>query len=187
METGGFNWRFPLAFQLVFVLMLMACLPFFPESPRWLAKMGKVDEARRILARLRSTPYNEQDIEVERELQEILTVAKVERVRQENGEDGFLHMLWTSDGKLHIRRRIILVVWLQILQELAGIGVITVYAPTVFRSGGFSDTLARLLSGFNDVSLNTPDGIHIVFIDSLTFSNASSCSTRNRSRTCSPS
>ncbi|EST08802.1 General substrate transporter [Kalmanozyma brasiliensis GHG001] len=147
METGGFNWRFPLAFQLIFIIMLVACLPFFPESPRWLAKMGRVDEARRILSRLR-----EQDVEVERELQEILAVARVERVRQGNGEDGFLHMLWTSDGKLHIRRRIILVVWLQILQELAGIGVITVYAPTVFRSGGFSDTLARLLSGFNDVS-----------------------------------
>lgn len=152
IETGGFNWRFPLAFQLVFVLMLVVTLPFFPESPRWLAKMGRVDEARRILARLRSTPYNEQDPEVNRELDEILAVAKVERVRQENGEDGFIRMLVTSVGKMHIRRRIVLVVWLQILQELAGIGVITVYAPTVFRSGGFSDTLARLLSGFNDVS-----------------------------------
>ncbi|GAC94853.1 sugar transporter [Pseudozyma hubeiensis SY62] len=152
METGGFNWRFPLAFQLVFVLALMAALPFFPESPRWLAKMGRVDEARRILARLRSNPYDEQDAEVSRELAEILAVAKVERVRQENGEDGFIRMFVTSAGKLHIRRRIVLVVWLQILQELAGIGVITVYAPTVFRSGGFTDTLARLLSGFNDVS-----------------------------------
>lgn len=152
IEKGGFNWRFPLAFQLVFVLMLVASLPFFPESPRWLAKMGRVDEARRILARLRSTLYNEQDPEVNRELQEILAVAKLERVRQEQGEDGFIRMIVTSGGKLHIRRRIILVVWLQILQELAGIGAITVYASTVFRSGGFSDTLARLLSGFNDVS-----------------------------------
>lgn len=114
--------------------------------------MGRVDEARRTLARLRSTPYNEHDLAVSAELQEILDVAKVERKRQENGEDGFIRMIVTSGGKLHIRRRIILAVWLQILQELAGIGVITVYAPTVFRSGGFSDTLARLLSGFNDVS-----------------------------------
>ena len=126
LETGGFNWRFPIAFQLVFVLMLLVSLPFFPESPRWLAKMGRVDESRRILARLRSTPYNEHDPHVAQELQEILDVAKVERVRQENGEDGFIRMIVTSGGKLHIRRRIVLVVWLQILQELAGIGVITV-------------------------------------------------------------
>lgn len=158
LETGGFNWRFPIAFQLVFVLMLLVSLPFFPESPRWLAKMGRVDEARRILARLRSTPYDEQSLQVTQELHEILEVAKLERIRQENGEDGFIRMIVTSGGKLHIRRRIILAVWLQILQELAGIGVITVYAPTVFRSGGFSDTLARLLSGFNDVS---------AFLDSL--------------------
>lgn len=156
LETGGFNWRFPLAFQLVFVLMLLVSLPFFPESPRWLAKMGRVDEARRILARLRSTPYNEHDIHVAEELQEILDVAKLERIRQENGEDGYIRMIATSGGKLHIRRRIVLAIWLQILQELAGIGVITVYAPTVFRSGGFNDTLARLLSGFNDVSLKGP-------------------------------
>lgn len=154
-EAGGFNWRFPLAFQLVFVLMLLVSLPFSPESPRWLAKMGRVDEARRNLARVRSTPYNEHDIAVTEELHEILEVAKLERIRQENGEDGYIRMIRTSGGKLHIRRRIVLAIWLQILQELAGIGVITVYAPTVFRSGGFSDTLARLLSGFNDVSLAT--------------------------------
>lgn len=150
--TGGFNWRFPLAFQLVFVFMLLVALPFFPESPRWLAKMGRVDESRRILARLRSEPYNEHDERVAKELQEIIAVAKLERVRQVNGEDSFWRMLLDSGGKSHMRRRIILVVWLQILQELAGIGVITVYAPTVFRQGGFSDYTARLLSGFNDVS-----------------------------------
>lgn len=165
IETGGFNWRFPLAFQLVFVLMLLVTLPFFPESPRWLAKMGRVDEARRMLARLRSTPYNENDLEVTRELQEILDVAKVERKRQENGEDGFIRMIVTSGGKLHIRRRIVLAVWLQILQELAGIGVITVYAPTVFRSGGFSDTLSRLLSGFNDISYMFAVFISVFLLD----------------------
>lgn len=152
IETNGFNWRFPLAFQLVFVAMLLVALPFFPESPRWLAKMGRVDEAKRILTRLRSHPYNENDPAVTAELQEILQVAKLERIRMEKGEDGFISQLVSSSGKLHLRRRIILVVWLQILQELAGIGVVTVYAPTVFRSGGFGDTLARLLSGFNDVS-----------------------------------
>lgn len=154
--TGGFNWRFPLAFQLVFVLMLLVALPFFPESPRWLAKMGRVDESRRILARLRSEPYNEHDAEVDEELQEILAVAKLERIRQDNGEDKFWRMIVDSGGVLHVRRRIVLAIWLQILQELAGIGVITVYAPTVFRQGGFSDYTARLLSGFNDVSHETP-------------------------------
>lgn len=33
----------------------------------------------------------------------------------------------------HIRRRTWLVIWLQILQELVGIGVVTVYAPEVFQ------------------------------------------------------
>lgn len=33
---GPISWRFPLAFQLVFVIILFATVPWLPESPRWL-------------------------------------------------------------------------------------------------------------------------------------------------------
>lgn len=39
----------------------------------------------------------------------------------------------TKDDGQHLRRRTWLVIWLQILQELVGIGVVTVYAPEVFQ------------------------------------------------------
>lgn len=32
--SGSVAWRFPLAFQLVFCLIILASVPFFPESPR---------------------------------------------------------------------------------------------------------------------------------------------------------
>ena len=32
---GPISWRFPLAFQLVFVIILFATVPWLPESPRW--------------------------------------------------------------------------------------------------------------------------------------------------------
>jgi len=33
---GPISWRFPLAFQLFFIIILFATVPWLPESPRWL-------------------------------------------------------------------------------------------------------------------------------------------------------
>lgn len=50
----------------------------------------------------------------------------------EIGTTTYWSMLFKNDP-LHLRRRTWLIIWLQIMQELVGIGVITVYAPTVFK------------------------------------------------------
>lgn len=60
-------------------------------------------------------------------------------------------MLFKKDH-LNIPRRVHLSVWLQIIQELTGIGVITVYAPQVFSSAGFSPRTSQLLSGINNIT-----------------------------------
>ena len=52
-------------------VMFLGCL-LLPESPRWLVKHGSVDEARRVLVKIRG---NE---EVEHELQEMENVIKQE-------------------------------------------------------------------------------------------------------------
>lgn len=125
VETNGFSWRFPLALQEVFLLVLIVTMPFFPESPRWLAKMGREDEARRLLARLRTDDLDEEAVEVENELYDIMSVVEQERKNASSGSDSYWAMLTRSD-LYHTRRRVILTVWLQIAQELVGIGVITV-------------------------------------------------------------
>lgn len=38
------------------------------------------------------------------------------------------------------------------MQELVGIGVITVYAVDLFQDAGFSEQLSKLLAGFNNLS-----------------------------------
>ena len=48
---GAMQWRFPLAFQLVFaaVLPLLTCVP---ESPRWLLLVDRDEEALRVIAQI---------------------------------------------------------------------------------------------------------------------------------------
>ncbi|PZR47420.1 MAG: hypothetical protein DI537_59595 [Stutzerimonas stutzeri] len=43
-STSVFAWRAPLLIQLLFPLLIVAGLPFVPESPRWLALKGRDDE-----------------------------------------------------------------------------------------------------------------------------------------------
>ena len=50
--NGPVSWRFPLAFQLVFMIILFSTVPWLPESPRWLIAHEFEDEAFAILAAL---------------------------------------------------------------------------------------------------------------------------------------
>ncbi|KAI9263052.1 general substrate transporter [Sporodiniella umbellata] len=144
---GAFRWRFPIAFQLVPLIVLAVTINFFPESPRWLLKKGRTEEGLKILAALRGNG-DENHPDVQQEYTEILTSIREE---ENEGEPGYLSMLFKKD-KLNISRRVHLSIWLQIVQELTGIGVITVYAPTVFQSAGFSSQTSQLLSGINDIT-----------------------------------
>lgn len=71
--------------------------------------------------------------------------------RQNNHLNSFGAMMWGTADAYHLRRRTWLVIWLQIMQELTGIAVITVFAATVFTQAGYSTYKADLLSGINDI------------------------------------
>ncbi|KAL1583441.1 hypothetical protein WHR41_07597 [Cladosporium halotolerans] len=143
------RWRFPIAFQIIPLLILFAVCWFFPESPRWLAKVGRDEEARYILKRLRGSE-GEDAVRAEAEFQDIKNIVVRERAHARS--NSYLSMLiGKGSGKLHTGRRVQLVIWLQIMQEWVGIAGVTVYAPTIFRIAGFNSEKSQWISGLNNV------------------------------------
>lgn len=121
------RWRFPVAFQILPLLFLLATCWAFPESPRWLVKAGRNDEALHVLRRLRGST-GEQNDAAEAEHEDIRRVIELEKSSEGTS---YIHMFfgWKS-GKLHTGRRVQLVIWLQIIQCWTGIAGVTMYGPS---------------------------------------------------------
>jgi hypothetical protein len=43
-EPSSIAWRFPIGFQIIFALLIVAFIMEMPEFPRWLVMKGKEDE-----------------------------------------------------------------------------------------------------------------------------------------------
>lgn len=78
-SNGAFQWRFPLAFQLVYAAVVVTFLPLTVESPRWLLLRGRFEEARVALAQLRGLLHNLDDKNLKDDLRSIQSALEKER------------------------------------------------------------------------------------------------------------
>lgn len=147
---SSFVWRFPIAFQILPLIFLLIIFWFFPESPRWLTKVGREEEARYILGRLRGETGADVG-KAEAEFQDIRNIAELER--KTSKRQLYIAMLFGIGlGKLHTGRRVQLVIWLQIMQEWIGIAGVTIYAPAIFRTAGIGNSDVQWISGLNNIT-----------------------------------
>ncbi|KAJ3967991.1 general substrate transporter [Lentinula raphanica] len=164
------RWRFPIAFQIIPVIMFMISLIWMPESPRYLVKIGRIEEAKDVLHCLRATDdsgiSSDEKLNhvADRELNDILQVVSLERKHAKM--NNYWNMFWgIGSGELHIARRVQLSIWLQIVQEWVGIAAITVYAPTIFSEAGYGARKSQWLSGLNDVTYMIATLWNVLLID----------------------
>ncbi|KAL8909899.1 MAG: hypothetical protein Q9171_004787 [Xanthocarpia ochracea] len=160
-----FVWRFPIAFQIVPLLILFGIVWFFPESPRWLCKVGREDESRYVLERLREDGLQSTG-RAEAEFQDIRNIVELE---QKNAKSqNYLYMLFGyKSGKLHTGRRVQLVVWLQIMQEWIGIAGVTIYSPTIFRIAGLTRGTVGWVAGLNTVTYTLSTLVCVYTLDRI--------------------
>jgi hypothetical protein len=114
------RWRFLLAFQCFPALLLAAFIKMLPDSPRFLASVGRNDEARDLLNRIRKDRASQDDID--REYLEIIVTAKGSKL---SSPIEFVKILFGKGGKpgMNLGRRAWLCVWLQIMASWTGITV----------------------------------------------------------------
>lgn len=116
----GWRWMFGLTAApslLFFIGMLLV-----PESPRWLAKNGKIERARGILNKIGGTNYSSAAIS---DIQSTLAREQSQRVR-------FTELLEPKMVKV-----LVLGIVLAVFQQWCGINVIFNYAEEIFHAAGY--------------------------------------------------
>ncbi|RHZ43319.1 putative MFS sugar transporter [Aspergillus thermomutatus] len=155
------RWRFLLAFQCVPALILVLFIKMLPDSPRFLASVGRNDEARDLLTRVRchkATPS-----EIDHEYLEIVASAQDSKP---SSPVQFVKILFGKGGRpgSNLGRRAWLCVWLQIMASWTGITAVTAYSPVLLKQAGYSEiTQNGLAGGLNTIGiLGTIISAHIV-------------------------
>lgn len=125
MAPTTMQWRVPVGLQLVPSGIMFCGLWFLKESPRWLAKNDRHDEALASLAYIRCVPTD--DPEVLQELAEIRTSVEEEFLATEG-------LSWKECLKPGYRERFGLAFCIMFWQQWSGTNSIGYYAPQIFAS-----------------------------------------------------
>lgn len=173
--TGSVTWRFPLALSSLWSLIILCTTPHMPESPRWLIRKGKVEEARQTLAALNGTEVDDAGV--------IDDIAEIEDSLALVGQAGFADLF--CNGELRLFHRTCLAAAGQMFQQvssnhidapceqpyreltykylqMSGINALAFYQATIFEDDlGLPATTARIIAGsvFTWQTLCSPIGV----------------------------
>jgi sugar porter (SP) family MFS transporter len=127
-STGGWRYMFGLAAIPSVVLAVgMWCLP---DSPRWLISRSMLEEARKVLQRVRT------DADVTPEITDI------QKSMHQQGSGGMKGLFQPS-----LRMPLIVGLGLAVFQQITGINTVIYYAPTIFKFVGITAAGPAILAG----------------------------------------
>lgn len=144
-QGSALQWRFPLAFQLIFPIVVSIALLFVPESPRWLLLKDRHEEALSVLARLEGKGKTIDDPDVTSHFLSIRSAVDMER----KDRVPVMDMLRCRDKTQNLRR-LLLSCGTQFMQQFSGVNALGYYLPTLLQqSVGLSEQESRLMTGVN--------------------------------------
>ncbi|KAI1775894.1 general substrate transporter [Hypoxylon cercidicola] len=131
------QWRTPLSLQVILAAIVFISSFFLAESPRWLAKQARYDEATKILCYLRSAAADSTEIKAEMagiraQIQEELIIARGRTIREIFERKNFIRILWALA--------------IGIFAMWCGHNAILYYAPVVFAQIGYTNQNSALMA-----------------------------------------
>ncbi|MGA3133682.1 MAG: sugar porter family MFS transporter [Terracidiphilus sp.] len=139
-NTGEANWRWMFLTGALPSLFFLVLISLAPETPRFLVRIGKKDEAFRLLERIENDETAKKEI------------AAITAALQESGQT------WKNLHRPGVRRALAASACLAILIHVSGINTIIDYAPKIFLSAGFKVDAALISTffiGINNVVFTT--------------------------------
>lgn len=129
VPEGTSQWRIPLAIQLIPGGLMLIGLFFLKESPRWLMKQGRQEEALDSLAYIRNQPADSES--VQKEYAEINAAIQEETIATEG-------VTWKECLQKSNRYRFFLAFVLMFWQQFSGTNSIGYYSAQIFQTGEFT-------------------------------------------------
>ncbi|KAK4801888.1 hypothetical protein SAY86_000091 [Trapa natans] len=144
------TWRWMLGVAGLPALVQFFLMMFLPESPRWLYRQNRKEEAREILAKI--YPPHEVDVEI-RALEESIEAEKADETVI--GENIFAKVKGAFSNPV-VRRGLYAGITVQVAQQFVGINTVMYYSPTIVQFAGFASNktaiaLSLITSGLNAV------------------------------------
>lgn len=131
------QWRIPVGVQLIPGGLMFVGLFFLNESPRWLMKKNRHEEALKALAYIRNEP--DDSPAVQKEMAEIRAAIEEEVALSEG-------VTWKECLKKGNRYRFLLAFLIMFWQQFSGTNSIGYYAPQIFQTVGVSSKNASLFA-----------------------------------------
>jgi MFS family permease len=136
------QWLIPVGVQFVPSTFLIIGMLVMIESPRWLIKSGRVEQATKNLVWLRQLDPDHEYVQ-----KEILSIQdQLEHERKMTGGEGNLLAIMREAFSKQVLRHLLTGCALQLLQSTTGINAINYFSPSVFRAIGFTGTSVGLLA-----------------------------------------
>jgi sugar porter (SP) family MFS transporter len=137
------TWRFPIAFQIVFGLVLVIGTYFLPESPRWLLSKDRHEEGLNVIAALSGQETTDEDVIFQK------TVI-LDSLAASGGSGKAPYSALFTGGKTQHFRRMVLGSSSQFFQQLGGCNAVIYYFPILFQTSlNSTKQFALLLGGIN--------------------------------------
>ncbi|GFG01552.1 sugar transporter STL1 [Aspergillus lentulus] len=135
-------WRFPIAFQIVFGIVIIVGMLYLPESPRYLIAQDRIADGEKVLAALAGTEISDRHTQLEKQL-------IVDSVRAAGAEKASFRDLFTGGPSQHFRRMIV-GSSSQVFQQISGCNAVIYYLPVLLEDSiGQSHDFALLIGGVN--------------------------------------